>query len=432
MNETNGIEPLLLSATTTEERPKPKRRRKAALPQPMTDEADARTAAALRAKMLRVEGAATDRMKGRNAEARLALPALLTGHHALRLGAPGTGKTMLLRFMAAAVNARTCYRACHPWTRERDLIGAINLAALTEGRIERDATGTLLASDVAILDEAFRASDEARAIILSALNERRDPDGRPIPLRTALLAANDPPSEGLAGAFSDRILFRRLVKSVAVTTDAIGKLAKGAKPVASEDFVEVVADLEDLKSARDFVAAVRLPDPVRELAAQVVATFREVAKDAIVSDRRVTWAFGDRDHTGTPIASAVKAAAWIAGRDEAIPTDLWTLADVLWHEPEQVPLLAETLKRLVPSPTDGAARMLNEVLALLSTLSSFGPSAMRLDAVEAVATTLAGMDTTRAIAGADAQVGAQLKDAVEQLTDAIARARSACAAAVKS
>ena len=380
----------------------------------------------LRARILAIEAAATDRMKGRDAEARVALLALLTGHHALLLGAPGTGKTMLLRLMASAVEGETCYRACHPWTRERDLIGALDLRQLAEGRIVRDSKGTLLSSHFAILDEAFRASDEARSIILSALNERRDSDGNPIPLRSALLAANDPPSEGLAAAFSDRILFRTIVDAIGDTAPAMAALLKGAKAAVAE--VEPVADTTDLDLARAEVAAVRIPPAVAKLGVEIVRTFKEACanKDAVrVSDRRLIWAMGDLDHSGKPIASAVKASAWLAGRTSAHPGDLRVLLHVLWSEAEQVPVLKETIARLLPKECDAVADAIEELRAMLGALVA-DESGARVDALAAVEKRRDELFTTTLARGAAGTAGLveEIESAAKGLATEIEKIRA--------
>lgn len=280
----------------------------------------------------------------REPEARLLSLALLTRQHGVLIGPPGNGKSVLVEAALAAVTgARVFVHQCSPYTNRDEIEGPTSLAALKRDKVERDHAGKLFASELAYLDELFRAPDEVRSVALSALNERRDPTGRPIPLWSALCASNDPPREGLASAFGDRILWR--CWSPAIGADKLGELLAGrAQPVEPAPAVS----LDELKAAHADVAAVKLPKEVLAMAAKVAKELPALKVN--VSDRRWCWALADRDHAGRAVASAVKAAAWLSGRSDATVHDLRCLQWILWSELEQAPAVATLLDRLLPPP----------------------------------------------------------------------------------
>jgi hypothetical protein len=81
------------------------------------------------------------------------------------------------------------------------------------------------------------------------------------------------------------------------------------------------------------VKKVRLSDATKNTYASL---FDEVNKTQVfVSDR--TW----RKST-----AVVKAAAWLAGRDETLPEDLIVLGNVLWTNPDDIPIIERLLAQV--------------------------------------------------------------------------------------
>ena len=89
----------------------------------------------------------------------------------------------------------------------------------------------------------------------------------------------------------------------------------------------------DIDSIRADVKGVRLTDATMNTYGDL---FDEVNKTNIfISDR--TW---------RKSASVVKAAAWLAGRDETLPEDLFVLGNVLWTNPDDIPVIERILAQV--------------------------------------------------------------------------------------
>lgn len=309
---------------------------------------------------------------GRSEEARVLSLALVTRQHAVILGPPGTGKSVLAEAMARAIAGASSFSLqCSAYTSRDELEGALDLGELRAGRVVRAHAGRLMACQFAYLDELFRAPSETLSVALSALNERRAPDGSPIPLWSAICASNDPPREGLAGAFGDRLLLRSIARPVA--GDQLSALLAGR----SEDLPEAPAvTLADVVAAHQAVAAVRVTSETRKLLAQIARELPALRVE--LSDRRWSWAAGEADHTGRPIASTIRAAAWLAGRSEVTPADVRALAWVAWHDVEHAPAVRELLARLIPTSDAALSGLLAEAKEAEAAASSSSPISGRV------------------------------------------------------
>lgn len=305
-------------------------------------------------------------------EARVLVLALLTRQHAVMLGAPGTGKSVLAEALARSIaDARSFSLQCSAYTSREEIEGAVDLGELRAGRVVRSHAGRLMASDVAYLDELFRAPSEVLSVALSALNERRAPDGKPIPLWSAVAAANDPPREGLAGAFGDRLLYRCIVRPV--QGESLGRLLRGREeelPPAPK------LTMADVITAREQVAGVRVTSDVRKIIDRFAGELPALRVE--LSDRRWSWAAGEADHAGRPIASTVRAAAWLAGRAETTVADVRALAWIAWHEAEHAPAVRELLARLIPTSDAALQRLLNEAKEAEAAACSSSPISGRV------------------------------------------------------
>ncbi|MFP1633850.1 AAA family ATPase [Zhengella sp. ZM62] len=272
-----------------------------------------------------------ERLIGRAALIDRLMIALLTGGHVLIEGAPGLAKTRAVRLFAQCVSADFVRIQATP-----DLLPA----DLTGTTVFRPETGTFefvegpLFSNVVLVDEVNRAPPKVQSALLEAMGEGQITAGgvtRHL-ARPFLVAATQNPIEHegtypLPEAQLDRFLFfveipmpeageERFILDLALG-EASGQTGSGAPAIAPDK----------LEAAQKAVAGVHVAPAVRDYIVRLVAATRgEGAGGA---------AAGDIEHAASPrgtigLAQAAQAAAWLAGRDHVLPSDVRDLAvDVL-------------------------------------------------------------------------------------------------------
>jgi MoxR-like ATPase len=252
----------------------------------------------------------------------LLLIALLSEGHVLLEGVPGTGKTLLVRTFAAALDLRFNRVQFTPDLMPGDVLGA-NVFDFRSGQFA--LTKGPVFTDLLLADELNRTPPKTQAALLQAMQEREvTVDGATHALGPGFMVVatqNPLENEGvypLPEAELDRFLFK--VDLGYPTRDEERELVRahgagGARGPAAFG-VRKVADLAALVAAREAVAAVRVEDPVLDYVVDVVRATREVADLACGASPRAAVA----------LTAAARAAAALDGRDYALPDDAQRLA----------------------------------------------------------------------------------------------------------
>lgn len=243
---------------------------------------------------------------------RLSFLAALAGEHTLLVGPPGTAKSELARRLHLAfAGARYFERLLTRFTVPEELFGPLSISALEQDRYERMTAGFLPQATIAFIDEVFKANSAILNALLTLLNEREFDNGagrERCPLVSVIGATNEVPADEVAEAFFDRFLMRLPVGPVSAQGFRSLLALDGQAPSALPDPL-TEADLASLQSAG---AAVRLPDEVAALLAELRALL--AAETVYVSDRR--W---------VKVAWLLKVAAATEGRAAVATWDLWLL-----------------------------------------------------------------------------------------------------------
>jgi MoxR-like ATPase len=269
--------------------------------------------------------------------------------HLLVIGPPGTGKSAVVRRVAASMGGNYFEYLLGRFTEPSELFGPVNLGKLREGLVETDTGGMLPEADIAFLDEVFLGSTAILNTLLGILNERQFRRGHTrlrCPLRICVGAANGlPEDEGLA-AFADRFLLHAFVE--AVPDNRLEDLLAGGWRVGRQS-VSARADLSCLDVLNAAVPEVDL-EAVRPALAQAIRQLRGAAIP--LSDRRIVRA-----------QRLIAASAVLAGREQALPADLWPLLFAIPTEAGQKSArevlrdtLAQAAHPLLQSLTEQAAQ----------------------------------------------------------------------------
>ncbi|HBU81527.1 MAG TPA: MoxR family ATPase [Paenibacillus sp.] len=285
---------------------------------------------------------------GKKQEIRYVLTAMLSGGHVLLEDVPGTGKTMLVRAVASALDCS---------------MGRIQF---TSDVMPADVTGTSMyhphtgefkfrpgpvMSNIVLADEINRASPRTQSALLEAMEERRitvDGTTYALPRPFFLLATQNPLQfEGtyrLPEAQLDRFIM---------------KIGLGYPEPEQE--VELLTRMQ----SRELLDELR---PVM-LAEEVVAMQREVKHvhvDPVVKQYLVAVAVASRSHPSVRLGisprgtlawmAAVQSFAYLQGRSYVIPDDVKEMA---------VPVLSHRVQLKAQNRAEvwGQAQVIQEVLA---------------------------------------------------------------------
>lgn len=310
---------------------------------------------ALQDKFSALEGALEGELIDRSEEIRCALLALVAGCTYFMVGAPGVAKSMLARRTAARITDAEYYEAQLSKTATPEvLFGPWSLSAMSEDRWERELSGTLATAHLAHLDEVFSAGSMLLENLNWALNERIYRHGTTVialPLSTVFCSANKVPTDAGIAAFWDRLVLRRSPAAELDGRDFIRMLQ-----VRLVDKPEPVLSWQEVTEAQVAATAVALPETVLQWVYKISRKLAEVGVHA--SPRRYREAMG-----------VVRASAWLDGRDEACPTDLLVMKDILWQFPDQITTVRQIIERELRNSISPAVTLLRNLGKLRATVT---------------------------------------------------------------
>jgi MoxR-like ATPase len=321
----------------------------------MTEETKTRAAPPRREAAERlhaIEQAVSRTVVGQPDAVRQAVACFVAGGHALLEGAPGLGKTLLVRSLASALGLEFSRVQFTPDLLPADVTGTTVLVESEGGRRFEFRPGPLF-GNVVLADEVNRATPRTQSALLEAMQEGQVTvgcDRHPLPSPFCVLATQNPVEmEGtfpLPEAQLDRFLAKILVAPPAEAA-LVEILSRSSSPAPA--LPETVLTRDALAALSAEARGVELAEPVLRHVARVVRA-TDPHGPAATDAARKSLRLGASPRAGEALCRLARVEALRAGRGWA------TTADVA------ACLLPALRHRLLPSFEAEARGLVGDVL----------------------------------------------------------------------
>ena len=246
-----------------------------------------------------------------------ALIGLAVGGHILLEGAPGLGKTLLVRSVSEAVGLDFARIQFTPDLMPADVTGTNILAGGDEGRREFVFRKGPIFAHIVLADEINRATPKTQSALLEAMQEHAvTADGKRYVLEEPFLvmATQNPIEHEGTYVLPEAQLDRFLLKLV-VPSPTLGELAQIVDRTTAGESAKIdkVADRTDILELQRIVRAVPIAPTVRDFALLLVAGSHAGSEFAPTDVKRYVR-YGASPRAAQAIILTAKVLALMAGR----------------------------------------------------------------------------------------------------------------------
>ncbi len=260
------------------------------------------------------------------------LVGLLANGHVLLEGVPGLAKTLSVRTLAAAIQARFNRIQFTPDLLPADITGTL-IYNPSDGKYH--ATKGPVFANLVLADEINRAPAKVQSALLEAMQERQVTLGgetMPLPSPFLVLATENPiDQEGtypLPEAQVDRFMFKVIIGYP--TFEEERKILDKMAFTAPKNEVKPVIPLEEIIRTRKLVDEIHVDEKIRDYIVHIVFSTRTPEKYKL--DMKHLIQFGASPRATIYLTVAAKAWALLQGRNYVTPEDVKNIGpDVLRH-----------------------------------------------------------------------------------------------------
>ena len=288
----------------------------------------------LGAKLAAARAEIGGRFIGQEAVVDLVMAALLSGGHALLVGLPGLGKTLLVDTLGRVMGLRTNRIQFTPDLMPADILGSEVLETAADGtRAFRFLEGPVFC-ELLMADEINRASPRTQSALLQAMQEREVTiagQHRPLGPPFHVLATQNPIEQEGTYPLPEAQLDRFLVQvDVAYPTRAAERDILMATTGAHHAQSAAVLSVADLMAAQALIRRMPVGDLVVEAILDLVRACRPSEDEGHALQGTLAWGPGPR--AAQSLMLMVRARALLQGRLAPTIADVRALAQpVLGH-----------------------------------------------------------------------------------------------------
>jgi MoxR-like ATPase len=260
------------------------------------------------------------------------LVGLLANGHLLLEGVPGLAKTLSLRTLAGAIQAKFQRIQFTPDMLPADIVGTL-IYNPREGTF--DTKHGPIFSNLVLADEINRAPAKVQSALLEAMAERQVTLGNEtylLPEPFLVLATQNPIEQEGTYNLPEAQVDRFMLKLVITYPNRAEELAiqDSMATTAPQLEVQPVVTIEDILRAREVVNTIYIDQKVREYIVDLIMATRDPKAYGLDMQGFIQYGASPRGTINLTIAA--KAAAFLAGRGYVTPQDVKNLAiDVLRH-----------------------------------------------------------------------------------------------------